>query len=99
MRDGGREEFTGSAPQALNFGPFTLDIARGMLVRDQQPLPLRRQSFDVLRYLAERRGRVVPSDELVAALWSIPPVRPDLSVTQCIKDIRRAMGENTRWMI
>lgn len=99
MRYGARDEMSGSTPQALAFGPFTLDITRSMLLRDQQPLSLRRQSFDVLRYLTEKRGRVVPSDELVAALWSVPPARPDVSVTQCIKDIRRALGEDARWMI
>ena len=34
---------------------------------------LRRQSFEVLRYLAEHAGEVVSSDELIDALWPTKP--------------------------
>lgn len=95
MRDGA----AASTPHTLIFEPFTLDLARSTLLRDGQVLPLRRQSYDVLRYLVEAGGRVVSNTELVDAVWSTRPAQPQDSVTQCIKDIRRAMGDDARWMI
>jgi DNA-binding winged helix-turn-helix (wHTH) protein/tetratricopeptide (TPR) repeat protein/TolB-like protein len=88
-----------SESYVLIFEPFTLDVMRGVLRRGEDALDLRRQSFHVLHYLAQADGRVVTSDEIVAAVWSVPPAHPNVSVTQCIKDIRRAMGDDARWMI
>ena len=60
---------------------------------------MRRQSFEVLRYLAEHAGKVVSSDELIEALWSTKPADHTASVGQCIKEIRRAIGDDARWII
>jgi adenylate cyclase len=83
----------------LSFDQFTLDIVRCVLLRGALELPLRRQSFEVLRYLAEHAGKVVSGDELVEALWSSKPADRSASVGQCIKEIRRAIGDDARWII
>jgi DNA-binding winged helix-turn-helix (wHTH) protein len=83
----------------LSFGAFVLDLARCALLHEGRPVPLRRQSFDTLRYLAESSGQVVSRRELVAAVWPSPPADPDASVFQCIKEIRKALGKDCRWMI
>ncbi len=88
-----------SEPHVLIFEPFTLDLTRCKLLRGEEVLPLRPQSFDVLHYLAHADGRVVSNDEIVDAVWSVRPAQPDDSVSQCIKDIRRVMGDDARWMI
>lgn len=62
-------------------------------------MSLRRQSFDMLRCLVKRRGRVVSRSEIVAAVWDASPADPDASVFQCIKEIRKSLGEDARWMI
>lgn len=85
--------------RSLAFGAFTIDVARSVLLRDGQPLPLRRQSFDVLLHLIDARGRVVGSDELLEAFWAGRPAQPQASVVQCIKDIRGILGDDARWMI
>src|SRR5689334_10114449 len=76
----------------LRFGSFIIDLSGQTLRRHSQDLTLRPQSFDVLRYLAERAGTVVSKDELVEAVWRRRPASDD-SVTQCIKDIRHVLGE------
>lgn len=88
-----------SPPRSLSFGQFTLDTVRCVLLRGALELPLRRQSFEVLRYLAEHAGKVVSSDELIEALWSSKPADHNASVGQCIKEIRRAIGDDARWII
>jgi TolB-like protein len=57
------------------------------------PLPLRAQSFAVLRYLAENSGRLVSKDELMQAVWRGVAVTDD-SLVQCIHEIRRALGDD-----
>jgi DNA-binding winged helix-turn-helix (wHTH) protein/TolB-like protein len=88
-----------SPPRILRFDEFTLDCIRGVLLRGGTELPLRRQSFEVLRYLAERAGEVVSSEELIEVLWSSKPADSNASVVQCIKEIRRAIGHDARWII
>jgi DNA-binding winged helix-turn-helix (wHTH) protein/tetratricopeptide (TPR) repeat protein len=88
-----------SPSHILRFDNFTLDTVRSVLLRAGSELPLRRQSFEVLRYLAEHVSQVVSSDELIEALWSSKPADRRASVGQCIKEIRRAIGHDARWII
>jgi len=83
----------------LHFGSFVLDLPRGELLHRARHVPLRRQAFDTLHYLIERSGRIVSKTELVQAVWTSPPADPDGSVVQCIKEIRKALGAEGRWMI
>ena len=88
-----------SRSHRLIFDEFTFDTFRGVLLRGDIELPLRRQSFEVLRYLAEHAGKAVSSDELIDALWLTRPADHTASVGQCIKEIRRALGDDARWII
>ena len=60
-----------------------------------QSVALRPQAFAVLRYLAERAGRLVTKDELMAALWPGLAVTDD-NLVQCVHEIRRAFRDNDR---
>jgi TolB-like protein/DNA-binding winged helix-turn-helix (wHTH) protein len=58
-----------------------------------QPVDLRSQSAEVLSVLAARAGEVVSKDALMQAVWPDTFVTDD-SLTQCIADIRRALGDH-----
>src|SRR5262245_6828850 len=88
-----------SPSRVLRFDAFTLDTGRSVLLQGTSELPLRRQSFDVLRYLAEHEGKLVSSDELVEAVWTSKPADHNSSVAQCIAEIRRALGDDARWVV
>src|SRR5262245_12543817 len=60
-----------------------------------QHVDLRPQSFDVLRLLAEDAGRLVGKDDIISAIWGDVVVTED-SLTRCIADIRKAIGDNDR---
>ena len=79
----------------LFFPPFRLDLGGDRLLRGEREVPLRPKSFAVLRYLAERPGRLVSGAELLRAVWS------DVSVSEamprlCIREIRAALGDDAR---
>jgi len=74
---------------------FTLDLARGCLLRAGQPIHLRPQSYEVLRYLAENKGRLISKDQLIEEVWQGRAVT-DGSLGKCIEEVRQALGENAR---
>ena len=61
-------------------------------------LPLRPKSFDVLVYLVQHPGRLVPKAELIDNVWQNVNVTEN-SLVQCIKDIRQALHDDTQTMI
>ncbi len=82
----------------LVFGPFELDPGRATLACRGTELPLRPKCFDLLSYLVERSGRLVAKEELIAAVWP-GLVVTDSSLSQCIVEIRRALGTEGRSLI
>src|SRR5262245_837365 len=77
------------------FDDFTLDLDRGCLWREGQEIKLRYKSFEALRYLVERSGRVVGKEEMMRALWPDAFVTDD-SLVQCLIDARRALGDDAQ---
>lgn len=88
-----------SAPDLVQIADFTLDLRQEEL-RDRTGarVDLRQRSFDVLRHLVKSAGRVVSKDELLAANWPGLTVTDD-SLTQCVSDIRRVLGESGRDLV
>jgi DNA-binding winged helix-turn-helix (wHTH) protein len=54
----------------FKFGPFELLRGQRMLRRDGVALPLGSRALDILVYLAERPGEVIPKKELLDHVWS-----------------------------
>jgi adenylate cyclase len=78
------------------FEGFVLDIRRGsLLTAAGEGVPLRRQSFDLLRLLVQNAGRLLDRDTINRAIWSDVAVTDD-SMTQCVRDIRRAIGDDAQ---
>jgi TolB-like protein/DNA-binding winged helix-turn-helix (wHTH) protein len=87
------------AVDRLDIAGLTLDLRREEL-RDAAGarIDLRNRSFGVLRHLATNAGRVVTKDELLGVNWPGVTVTED-SLTQCISEIRRALGDAGRDLI
>ncbi|MGG5820211.1 winged helix-turn-helix domain-containing protein [Falsiroseomonas sp. HW251] len=78
---------------AYRFAGFVLEPARAALRGpDDAPVELRPKSFDVLCHLVLHAGRVVTREALLDAIWPQVTVG-DEAITQCVRDIRRALGE------
>jgi DNA-binding winged helix-turn-helix (wHTH) protein/Tol biopolymer transport system component len=84
--------------RTYSFESFTLDLERASLMRDGQEIKLRPKSFESLKYLIENRGRLVTKDELVKAIWPDSFVTDD-SLVQCVRDVRRALEDNSQHYI
>jgi TolB-like protein len=77
---------------AVRFGEFRLDPARAELTRAGEPIALRPKTFSLLALLVASPGRVLAKDELLAALWP-KAVVTEGSLTQCVTELRAALGE------
>ncbi|WP_137113176.1 winged helix-turn-helix domain-containing tetratricopeptide repeat protein [Rhodobacter sp. SY28-1] len=76
----------------MRIGDHNLDLQRGTLVHDGEPVHLRAKSFALLSYLARNAGRVIGKDELMAVVWPDVTVTED-SLTQAISELRRVLGD------
>lgn len=79
--------------EIIEFGPFRLDRAERVLLRDGQPVPLTLKAFDVLLMLIESSGHIVEKDELMNRVWAGSFVEEgNLKVT--VSMLRKALGED-----
>src|SRR6185369_12183238 len=77
---------------AYEFGPFRLDSERGLLLRNDQPVPLTQKSFEILLVLIENREDTVSKDVLLKRVWPDTFV-DEANLTQHISVLRKALGE------
>lgn len=76
------------------FGPFRLDPAERLLLRDNQTVPLAPKAFDTLLLLVENCGHLLTKDELMKRLWPETFVE-EVNLAQNISAVRRALdGKN-----
>ena len=82
----------------FRFEGFILDTVRRSLRSSDHAVSLRPKSFDVLCALVTKAGQVVRKDELMQAAWPEVVVTDD-SLTQCVGDIRRALGDGDQQIV
>src|SRR6266436_5661084 len=75
-----------------SFQAFRLDTANQCLWRGQERLAIPPKPYDMLRYLVENSGRLVPQDEFLEKLWPETYVNPEL-IRKYILDIRKILGD------
>ncbi len=77
----------------FRFDNFYLDAANRQLWRDRESVALNSKYFDVLLLLVSRSGQLVEKSRIFEEIWSGVFVT-DAALTQCIKDIRRQLGDD-----
>ncbi len=74
------------------FGPFRLNVAECLLLRDGEVVPLTPKAFDLLLVLVEYHGRLLGKDELIKAVWSDTFVEEG-NLSWYISHLRKALGD------
>jgi DNA-binding winged helix-turn-helix (wHTH) protein len=84
-----------TAPGAVRFRPFELDLATGELWRNGEAVHLQQQPARVLALLVREAGRLVTREELRRHLWG-DDVFVDFQrgLNFCIMQIRDALGDD-----
>jgi Tol biopolymer transport system component/DNA-binding winged helix-turn-helix (wHTH) protein len=85
-------------PTAYEFGDHRLDPLARVLSQRDRPIALAPKTFDLLRLMIERRGRVLERDELIRELWPDTIVE-EANLTFQVSTLRKALGEDgARWI-
>lgn len=83
---------------SYQFGEFTLDVARGCVLKGKEEIKLRPKVYEALKYLVENPGRLIGKQELIQAVWPDAFVTDD-SVVQCTVELRRALEDHSRQLL
>jgi DNA-binding winged helix-turn-helix (wHTH) protein len=79
--------------QRLRFADFLLDIPNRTLERAGVAVELGSRYFDALALLVREPGALVEKQRFFDEVWG-DTVVTDSALTQCIKDVRRALGDD-----
>lgn len=79
-------------PQRFRFDDFLLDVPNRRLARAGVPIELNSRYFDALVLMVRARGALVGKQRFFDEVWS-GMVVTDAALTQCIKEVRRALGD------
>jgi Tol biopolymer transport system component/DNA-binding winged helix-turn-helix (wHTH) protein len=84
------------ADRIYEFGPFRLDTAERLLLRDGQPIGLTPKAFETLQVLVQSSGRVVRKNDLMTQVWPDAVVE-EANLARHVWALRKALGDdNTR---
>jgi DNA-binding winged helix-turn-helix (wHTH) protein/TolB-like protein/lipoprotein NlpI len=75
------------------FGSFSIDAEKRVLMRDGEVVPLAPKAFDTLLVLVEHHGQVLEKDELMKMLWPDSEVE-ESNLSLHISALRKAMGDS-----
>jgi DNA-binding winged helix-turn-helix (wHTH) protein len=82
----------------ITFGPFTIDVDSGRVLRNGVDLRMRPQAFHVLRTLAAHGGRIIDFDQIIREAWNGTIVsRHTVHVT--IGEVRRLLDDCGSWIV
>lgn len=77
------------------FGPYALNAAKRLLLRNRDIVPLTSKALDTLLALVEKAGRVLTKDELLQRVWPDTVVE-ESNLTQTVFMLRKALGEKVK---
>jgi eukaryotic-like serine/threonine-protein kinase len=82
-------------PKGLyEFGPFCLDCARHLLLKDGHSMPLPPKAFEILVILIQRRGTLLTKTELLHAVWPDTFVEEN-NLTQYVSMLRKTLSDGS----
>lgn len=87
--------FSRQPERMYEFGPFHLDVAERVLLREGVAVSLPPKVFDTLVVLVENSGRLMEKDELIRTLWPDSFVEEG-SLARKISYLRKALEENAQ---
>ena len=74
------------------FGPFRLDGAERLLLRNGEVVPLTPKAFDVLLALVEQAGHLLGKEELLKTVWPDSFVE-ESNLADNVSRLRKALGD------
>ena len=90
---------TAAAEAVYRFDGFVLDLMRGVLLTTSgKEVQLRNKAFRLLCLFLENAGCLLDRSTINQTIWPDVTVSDD-GITQCVRDIRRALSDDTQAII
>src|SRR5690242_1457967 len=80
------------AKRLFEFGPYRVDAADRLLLKEGKVVPLPPKVFDILLAFVERSGRVLDKDELMQEVWPDTFVEEG-NLARNVSTLRRVLGD------
>lgn len=80
----------GATPTTIEVDDLVVDESAAVAVRDGEPIPLTATEFRLLAYLAQQRGRVVSTTQILTQVWGYEEYSDNL-VPANVSTLRRKM--------
>jgi len=78
----------------INIGDVTVDIERGVIIKNNEEIKLSRRAWELLSFLIKNRGFIVPSDRIMRYIWGDKPVGDEV-LRAYIKELRKILPKGT----
>lgn len=80
----------------LKFGTLSLNPNNGIVISDEKEINLPAKEYSILKTLLENKGCVVSRDTLIKSAWSYDSDVDERALDTHIKNLRKALGENSK---
>lgn len=80
--------------RSMAFGPFVVDGAARLLLRDGRVVRLPPRAFEVLLLLLDRAGEIITTDEIIDHVWKDKFVEEN-NLAQAIRAIRHSLADTS----
>lgn len=80
----------------LKFGTLSLNPNNGIVISDEKEINLPAKEYSILKTLLENKGCVVSRDTLIKSAWSYDSDVDERALDTHIKNLRKALGDNSK---
>lgn len=83
----------GKAQDKIDCKEFVINLSNSTIIKDEKQIELTKNELRILKYLAERRNKIVSRDEIMDSLWESESFIDDNTLTVNITRLRNKLEE------
>ena len=87
----------GKTLASYHFGGVKIDFRKAEVSRDGEVVPLSAREFQLLRYLIEHRGNIIPREQLLTDVWGYDALPSTRTIDVHIAWLRQKLEENPKY--
>ncbi len=87
---------TGGVRSVFRFGDVTVDLDNYVITRQGVEERLSNREQELLRYLIEHKGKVLPREELLTSIWKYSPNVTTRTVDTHVLNLRKKLGDDAQ---
>src|SRR5258708_661159 len=87
----------GKTLTTFQFGNVRIDFRKAEVTRDGELIPLSAREFQLLRYLIEHRGNIIPREQLLTDVWGYDALPSTRTIDVHIAWLRQKLEDNPQY--